>query len=107
MIFNPNTPTPIQETEFRIAKQLRKALQLDCENKMEWISVKYRLPEQDEPVWIWWRSRELVIGWKTHQNGEPSENWYSYHGGDKERWATHWMPIDLKQRPQPPKKEEI
>ena len=68
----------------------------------EWISVKDQLPGDQEPVWIYWRDKEVVIGWKTYRHGKPSENWYSYHGGDKERWTNWWMPIDLKQKPKPP-----
>jgi len=68
----------------------------------EWIHVKDRLPNQNEPVWIYWRDREVVIGWKCYSFGEPSEDWYSYHGGDKARWTNWWMPIDLKQKPKPP-----
>lgn len=70
---------------------------------MEWISVEDRLPQLNEPVWIYWRNREVVIGWKTTLQGEPSEGWYSFHGGDKCRWAKWWMPIDLKNKPEPPK----
>lgn len=71
----------------------------------EWINVNDKLPSQDEPVWIFWRNEEVVIGWRTLSQpvGIPHEHWYSYHGGDKERWTYFWMPIDLKNKPQRPK----
>ena len=68
----------------------------------EWTSVYDSLPDDNEPVWIYWRDREVVIGWKTYRHGDASEDWYSYQGGDKCRWAKWWMPIDLKNRPSAP-----
>lgn len=40
---------------------------------MDWISVKDRLPNLDEPVWIYWKDREVVIGHKTAIDCEPFE----------------------------------
>jgi len=71
-----------------------------------WINVKDRLPSLEEPVWIWWKDREVVIGWKTTSDCEPEECWYSFHGGDKCRYTHWWMPIDLNTRPEPPKEGE-
>ena len=68
----------------------------------DWINVEDRLPNLDEPVWIYWKNREVVIGHKTAIDCEPSECWYSYQGGDKCKWTNYWMPIDKKIRPKPP-----
>jgi len=38
------------ETEFRLAKHLRKVLHLDCEDSMQWISVKEKIPEHGQKV---------------------------------------------------------
>lgn len=69
---------------------------------MKWISVYDSLPDVDEPVWIYSRDREVVVGWKTERpyESEPEECWYSYLGGDKSRWTYWWRPIT--ECPNPP-----
>ncbi len=57
----------------------------------EWISVKDRLPEKYEIVWIYWRDREVLLGCKTDLKSEPEESWYSFDDG-KCRWTNWWMP---------------
>lgn len=74
---------------------------------MEWISVKDKLPKPDEPVWIYWKDRDVLIGWRTYHGLEaflcpPSEGWYSWED-EKCRWVNWWMPIDNK--PLPPKEK--
>lgn len=69
---------------------------------MEWIKVSDRVPDVEEPVWVYWKGKEVVIGWKTAYDCEPSECWYSHHGGQKCRNSDWWMPIDLNTRPNPP-----
>lgn len=68
---------------------------------MEWISVRDRLPKTDEPVWIYWRDRDVVIGWYTLYGEERErkiqqdlqhEEWYSWEY-EKCRWTNWWMPI--------------
>lgn len=118
MIFNPNIATPLQETEFRIAKHLRKVLHLNCENNMRclnpecdghykpicdeceytgWISVKDRLPNVGDRV-LFLSEGEIDFayyfkeeGWKLMDGGD----WHTIHS-----LITHWMPL-----PQPPRNE--
>lgn len=71
------------------------------ENK--WISVKERLPKPFEPCWIYWRDREVSLGWRTYEGEEekttpPEEGWYSLNE-EKCRWTYWWMPIDKPQKP--------
>ncbi len=70
---------------------------------MDWINVKDRLPQPDEPVWIYWRDREVQIGWRTYHGKEaiecePNEGWYSWEDG-KCKWTNWWMPITNKPKP--------
>lgn len=70
---------------------------------MDWIKVTDRLPKPFEPCWIYWRDRDVLIGWRTYQTDEefsqpPEEGWYSTED-EKCRWTNWWMPI---KKPQPP-----
>jgi len=72
---------------------------------MKWISVKDRLPELFEIVWIYWRDREVLLGCQTANDGEPEDCWYSFDD-EKCRYTNWWMshkdwPIDP---PAPPQK---
>lgn len=69
----------------------------------EWISVNERLPYPFEPVWVYWRDRQVVVGYRTYTGkdsvDQPAyEGWYSIEDG-KGRWANWWMPIE---KPKPP-----
>lgn len=72
----------------------------------EWISVKDKLPKKNELVWIYWRDREVLIGYRYHHEDEydPEEGWISVLWvsvlDEKARWANYWMPIPI---PKPPK----
>lgn len=67
------------------------------EHTVEWISVDERLPRPFEHVWIFWRDREILIGYRTYVDDEEKsqpadEGWYSTED-DKCRWAHWWAPI--------------
>ncbi len=69
----------------------------------EWISVKERLPKPYKPVWIFWRDREVLIGWRIPGEcceEQPSWGFYSWED-EKVKWANWWLPIGNK--PEPPK----
>jgi len=59
---------------------------------MEWIHVNEKLPPLHCPVWIYWRDREVLIGYRVYEGENPSDAWYSVEDG-KMRWANYWMPI--------------
>lgn len=64
----------------------------------EWISVKEKLPNPFEIVWIYWRDREILLGCRTYTGEEaikcdPSEGWYSFED-DKCRWNHWWQRVD-------------
>ncbi len=56
----------------------------------EWISVKEKLPPLFEIVWIYWRDREVHLGCRTADDGEPHECWYSFED-EKCKWTNWWM----------------
>jgi len=69
----------------------------------EWISVKDKLPKPFEPVWIYWKDDEVLIGYRTYMGKEeinqlPEEGWYSIEA-DKCRWTNYWMPIEKPRGP--------
>jgi len=80
---------------------------------MEWISVKERLPEDDIPVWIYWKDREVLIGQYSYQGEDRnldfsstddySLGFYSFED-NKCRAVKWWMPITNK--PMPPSKNK-
>ncbi len=67
----------------------------------EWISVKEKLPHQWEKVWVFWRDREVHVGYRTYaiDEYEPNEGWYSLYD-EKCRWANYWMPLNKPKKPQ-------
>ena len=74
----------------------------------EWISVYDRVPKEFEIVWVFWRDREVVIGYQTLSPKEgyhPDEHWYSLEN-EKERWAKYWMPIKRPKKPKTRKNDE-
>ena len=63
----------------------------------QWISVKDRLPEEDQEVLIYdWPSRSTCIFWKSRK---LAHQWELSNGRNCN--PTHWMPL-----PEPPKEEE-
>lgn len=70
----------------------------------EWISVKERLPDNDEVVFVWTVGEQQCLAYLDGQyDGKPS--WYIIpaHSGQFRSTCsvTHWMPL-----PGPPKKKE-
>lgn len=60
---------------------------------MEWINVKDALPKPFEVVWIYWRSREVLLGCRTYtedeaDNSPEEEGWYSFE--DEKCRNNHW-----------------
>ncbi len=63
----------------------------------KWIKVTDDLPDPFEPVWIYWRDREVLIGCHCYDGEErikcdPSEGWYSYED-EKCKWTHWWHPL--------------
>jgi hypothetical protein len=56
----------------------------------DWISVKDRLPNLKEIVWIYWRDQEVLLGCKAYETNEPQHGWYSF-GHMKARYTRWWM----------------
>ena len=67
---------------------------------MTWISVKDKLPPKNHLVCVYWRDREVLIGYHMHNENEyePTEGWVSI-SDEKSRWANFWMPLE---KPEPP-----
>ncbi len=105
---------PIMETEFRLAKHLRKVLHLDCENNMEWISVKDRMPEEGKDVLLYGKLEhqedfdihKAVFHKDVDVNDEINKKRYSESQFWEADWGydfdkvTHWMPL-----PKPPEEK--
>ena len=75
---------------------------------MEWISVKERLPDPWQVVWIYWRDREVLLGCRTYEREEEkqcdsTEGWYSFED-EKCKWTNWWMQINASSfdKPSPP-----
>ena len=69
----------------------------DCRNKcvIEWVSVKDKLPEEDQEVLIYTKYETIHLAFKSNkeniENGSPfwfhsSKRWYSYD-------VTHWADL--------------
>jgi len=62
----------------------------------EWISVTEKLPELFEVVWIYWRDREVLMGFRCDEEHtlekDPEWGWYSIKD-EKSKWCKWWMPI--------------
>jgi hypothetical protein len=68
-----------------------------------WIKVTDKLPKLFENVWIYYRDREVLIGYRTYQGKHTiecpaNEGWYSIED-EKCRWTNYWKPIE---KPNPP-----
>ena len=68
-----------------------------------WISVKDRLPENEQYVMLW--TKTGVMKYAKYLNDEPHRPWITYdEDGSIRAWdnvVTHWMPL-----PEPPKEEK-
>ena len=66
-----------------------------------WISVYEKLPNPMEVVWIYWRGKEVLLGYKIIEEVESpaDEGWYSLED-DKVKWTKYWMPLKKPQRPE-------
>ena len=70
---------------------------------MEWISVKDRLPEPDENVFIYatkWEAKGYVVGiTRRYRYTDGRDVWVEpFPGFEPDYHITHWMPL-----PTPPK----
>lgn len=65
-------------------------------NNADWISVNTRLPELFEVVWIYWRDREVLLGFRCDDQhnieNDPESGWYSIED-EKSKWCKWWMPV--------------
>jgi hypothetical protein len=103
----------IMEYEYRLARRLRKVLHMDCEVKMEWISIFTALPEVYQFVLVY--SKKLGCEpspmsiarwdgefWQTlcneNENNACACGDLFWATGSEE--ITHWMPL-----PKPPGEE--
>ena len=68
-----------------------------------WISVKDRLPENEQYVLLW--TKTGVMTYAQYLNDEPHRPWITYdEDGSIRVWdnvVTHWLPL-----PEPPKEEK-
>ena len=67
---------------------------------MTWINVVDRLPPINHLVWVYWRDREVLIGYRYHEPDQydPTEGWVSVPD-EKARWANYWMPLTKPEAP--------
>lgn len=70
--------------------------------RMKWISVKDRLPKEDEKVLILVSDGDISIGgWRNKKHKVATNGVFLFHDinpYDSPKLCTHWMPL-----PQPPK----
>lgn len=104
MNFNQNIPTPLQETEFRISRHLRKILHLDGEGKMILINRKDEQPPKNESFFALTTARFEMMEWKERVIDGKSEGWFGFYcpcaccSGHCSDHFDLWMRL-----PQPPK----
>lgn len=91
------------EYEYQLARHLRKVLHLDCESKMQWVSVEDRLPDQPEEiidVERYWCALECglceLVTFAHTTSGYHEFIWNDCICSK----ITHWMPL-----PKPPGEE--
>src|SRR5580692_8071363 len=66
-----------------------------CQNHHmnSWTNVNERLPDGSQLVWIYWRDREVLLGFKVDHDCDPEWGWYSLED-DKCKWTKYWRPIE-------------
>ena len=90
---DPDALKATAELNVRLKKELRVARAMAVQ-KVEWISVDERLPEQYGPFLIADDKGNMEVATWTKQFG-----WFS--GGNRVKRVTHWMPL-----PEPPKESK-
>lgn len=71
---------------------------------MNWINVNDSIPEPYTIVWIYWRNNEVLLGCRVNNEGDPTQNWYSFDD-EKCKWANFWLPIESGNLDKPNKPE--
>lgn len=64
-------------------------------NKSPWISVKDKLPEPEQEVFLYDRDsvKHYAIGWLRKKKGYCKSKWFVTNGYVTDESITHWMPI--------------
>jgi hypothetical protein len=84
----------ILESELTALKQQRKEQAISAKKEKTWVSVKKRLPENEDQRVIVWREDHMELCWFSKRK------WYTYNGTyflqDKDviDGVTHWLGID-------------
>lgn len=63
--------------------------------KNPWVSVKDRLPEPEQEVFLYDRDsvKHYAIGWLRKKKGYCKSKWFVTNGYVTDESITHWMPI--------------
>ena len=63
--------------------------------KNPWVSVKDRLPEPEQEVFLYDRDsvKHYAIGWLRKKKGYCKSKWFVTNGYVTDERITHWMPI--------------
>lgn len=66
-----------------------------CKEQSQWISVKDKLPEPEQEVFLYDRDsvKHYVIGWLRKKKGYCKSKWFVTNGYVTDKSITHWMPI--------------
>lgn len=67
----------------------------DAHPKNQWISVKDKLPEPEQEVFLYDRDsvKHYAIGWLRKKKGYCKSKWFVTNGYVTDESITHWMPI--------------
>lgn len=67
----------------------------DAHPKNQWISVKDKLPEPEQEVFLYDRdsAKHYAIGWLRKKKGYCKSKWFVTNGYVTDESITHWMPI--------------
>lgn len=67
----------------------------DAHPNNPWISVKDRLPEPEQEVFLYDRDsvKHYAIGWLRKKKGYCKSKWFVTNGYVTDESITHWMPI--------------
>ena len=66
-----------------------------CKEQSPWISVKDKLPEPEQEVFLYDRDsvKHYAIGWLRKKKGYCKSKWFVTNGYVTDESITHWMPI--------------